>query len=226
MTLHGATPPAAPRELLPLIRVVDRDARPGRAPATAPSRDFRFFDNRQKYLLFVNTCSEKEVVARRVGMELAHIHPRPPAVRVFDAGMGDGTVLTRVMREMHRRFATVPFYVVAKEISPRRREVVAGKWRTVSTSIRPRSWWSPTCTTEPVAGAEGARRRALDGWHGGLAGRHHCPRLRRADRGTGPFLARNWQARHSPKTGIPSSGGRAGDLPQDFRFLLDDVIPA
>jgi hypothetical protein len=50
-------------------------------------------------------------------MELAHIHPRPPAIRVFDAGMGDGTVLTRVMREMHRRFPTRPFYFVGKEIS-------------------------------------------------------------------------------------------------------------
>ena len=38
-------------------------------------------------------------------------------MRVFDAGMGDGTVLTRVMREMHRRFPTVPFYIVGKEIS-------------------------------------------------------------------------------------------------------------
>src|SRR5256885_12029164 len=33
-------------------------------------KNFRFFDNRQKYLLFVNTCSEKEVVAGRVGLEL------------------------------------------------------------------------------------------------------------------------------------------------------------
>ena len=31
--------------------------------------------------------------------------------------MGDGTVLTRVMREMHRRFPTMPFYFVGKEIS-------------------------------------------------------------------------------------------------------------
>src|SRR5215212_1621845 len=31
-----------------------------------PQRNFRFFDNRQKYLLFVNTCSEKWVVASRV----------------------------------------------------------------------------------------------------------------------------------------------------------------
>lgn len=79
--------------------------------------NFRFYDNRQKYLLFVNTCSEKWVVAQRVGMELANIHPRPPAVRVFDAGVGDGMVLARVMRAMHQRYPTMPFYIVGKEIS-------------------------------------------------------------------------------------------------------------
>src|SRR3982751_4879755 len=41
-----------------------------------PQRNFRFFDNRQKYLLFVNTCSEKWVVASRVTLELGNIHPR------------------------------------------------------------------------------------------------------------------------------------------------------
>ena len=62
-----------------------------RKPGRDPQRNFRFFDNRQKYLLFVNTCSEKWEVASRVAEELANIHPRPPAVRVFDAGVGDGT---------------------------------------------------------------------------------------------------------------------------------------
>jgi hypothetical protein len=86
--------------------------------AIAGSRNnFRFYDNRQKYLLFVNTCSEKWVVAQRVGMELANIHPRPPALRVFDAGVGDGTVLARVMRAMHQRYPTLPFHIVGKEIS-------------------------------------------------------------------------------------------------------------
>lgn len=80
-------------------------------------RNFRFFDNRQKYLLFVHTCSEKRVVARRVSLELANIHPQPPAVRIFDAGVGDGTVLTRVMRSMHGRFPHMPFYIAGKEIS-------------------------------------------------------------------------------------------------------------
>ena len=94
------------------------------APAGQPpdskieaKNNFRFYDNRQKYLLFVSTCSEKWVVAQRVGMELGNIHPRPPAVRIFDAGVGDGTVLSRVMRAMHQRYPTMPFYIVGKEVS-------------------------------------------------------------------------------------------------------------
>jgi len=86
-------------------------------PTAEAAHNFRFYDNRQKYLLFVTTCSEKQVVAQRVGMELSNIHPRPPALRVFDAGMGDGTVLARTMRAMHTRFPTMPFYIVGKELS-------------------------------------------------------------------------------------------------------------
>ena len=81
------------------------------------SRNFRFFDNRQKYLLFINTCSEKDIIAGRIGQELAHLHPKPPALRLFDGGMGDGSVLVAVMREMHTRFPTLPFYIAGKEIS-------------------------------------------------------------------------------------------------------------
>ena len=82
-----------------------------------PRGNFRFFENRQKYLLFVHTCSEKRVIAERVALELSSIHPRPPALRVFDAGVGDGTVLARVMRSMHGRFPHMPFYIAGKELS-------------------------------------------------------------------------------------------------------------
>ena len=98
--------------------------KPAALPAGAASNGeqggthhFRFYDNRQKYLLFVNTCSEKWAVADRIGQELTRLQVRAPALRVFDAGMGDGTVLTRVMRHMHQLYPTVPFYVVGKEIS-------------------------------------------------------------------------------------------------------------
>ena len=78
---------------------------------------FRFFDNREKYLLFVTTTSEKAVTAERVGREFDCIKPKPPALKIFDAGVGNGTVLSRILREMHCRFPTVPFIVVGKEVS-------------------------------------------------------------------------------------------------------------
>jgi hypothetical protein len=80
-------------------------------------RHFRFYDNREKYLLFVSTCSEKQVIAERVALAIGGLRPGPPALRVFDAGMGDATVLTRLMRDLHRRYPTVPFLIVGKEIS-------------------------------------------------------------------------------------------------------------
>ena len=78
---------------------------------------FRFFDNREKYLMFVNTCSEKEDVAARIGREMDAIEPSGAALRVFDAGVGDGTVMSHVLRQLHGRFPHVPFLVVGKEIS-------------------------------------------------------------------------------------------------------------
>ena len=85
--------------------------------AAEPQTPFRFYDNRQKYLAFVNTCNEKSVVARRAARDLNVLRPKPPALRMFDAGMGDATVLTRLMGSVHRTFPTVPLLAVAKEIS-------------------------------------------------------------------------------------------------------------
>ena len=85
--------------------------------AAAESPPFRFYDNRQKYLTFVNTCNEKAVVVKRAAFELAQLRPTPPSLRIFDAGMGDATVLSRMMRTTHQLFPTVPLLAVAKEIS-------------------------------------------------------------------------------------------------------------
>lgn len=228
MARFGASVPAAPPELRPLIRPADAIARAA-TPSEPPSRAFRFFDNRQKYLLFVNTCSEKEVIAKRVGLELAHIHPRPPAIRIFDAGMGDGTVLTRVMREMHRRFPSAPFYIVGKEISledvrlsldkvadrlfehPSTVLVVTNMYYSEAPWLAPKSLPAATSMVWHEVALTGATAHDFSEQIVALE----------------PFLARHWQARHSPKTGNPIY-----DRPvalviyrEDFRFLLDDVIP-
>jgi hypothetical protein len=78
---------------------------------------FRFYDNRQNYLSFINTTNEKYAIAKRAGKEFQYLHPRAPALRIYDAGMGDATVLSDCMRDLHQRFPTVPLVVVAKEIS-------------------------------------------------------------------------------------------------------------
>ena len=39
----------------------------------AAKRPFRFFDNREKYLMFVTTCGEKWAIAEQVGAEMANI---------------------------------------------------------------------------------------------------------------------------------------------------------
>jgi hypothetical protein len=77
----------------------------------------RFFDNRAAYLMFTTATNEKAVVAERIGRELEEVGPGPNALRIFDAGMGDGSVLTQVMRRMHRVFTHIPWLVVGKEIS-------------------------------------------------------------------------------------------------------------
>jgi hypothetical protein len=110
------------------------------APAAAPGdRNFRFFDNRQ-YLMFVNTCSEKAVVAQRVAMELANIHPRPPAVRVFDAGVGDATVLTRVMRRCTTASRRCPSILSARKSASKTCALRWRKCRTVISSIHRPCW--------------------------------------------------------------------------------------
>src|SRR3954471_23578138 len=170
-----------------------------------PKSNFRFFENRQKYLLFVHTCSEKRVVAERVGLELASIHPRPPALRVFDAGVGDGTVLARVLRSMHQRFPHMPFYVAGKELSledvrltlekvpDRLFEHPASVFVFTNMLYAEAPWLTPA---SPAAAAATV-------WH-------EVP-LRGASSGEfemqiaelKPFLEQNWRAAVSPRTGMP-----------------------
>ncbi len=230
ITRHGLDGAGeAPSELLALIPATFPPKDLSIESAKAPDRGFRFFDNRQKYLLFVNTCSEKEVVARRVGLELGNIHPRPPAVRLFDAGVGDGTVLAAVMREMHRRFATRPFYIVGKEISledvrlclrkmadrffehPATVLVVTNMYYTEAPWLTPRE--------VPAATSMAWREAPLSG----STAHEFAEQIAALE----PFLVQNWQARHSPKSGNPVYDHPAALIlyRDDYRFLLDGVIP-
>ena len=190
---------------------------------------FRFYDNRQKYLMFVNTCSEKWVVAERAGMELGHVHPQPPELRVFDAGMGDGTVLTGVMREMHRRFRTLPFYIVGKEISLEdvrlSLEKMADRFHEhpATVLVVTNLYYTEAPWLTPGSMQAAATLNWMDVPLAGDSAHEFHEQIRDLQ----PTLSQSWQVKASEKTGNPLY-----DRPsvlvlyrEDHKFLLDQVIP-
>ena len=202
---------------------------PAAAQAGDPQRNFRFFDNRQKYLLFVNTCSEKWEVAHRVSEELAHLHPRPPAVRIFDAGVGDGSVLVRVMRAMHDRFPHMPFYTVGKEISL---EDVRLTLQKMSDRFFEHPASVLVLTNLAYADAPWLAVKSLNAasslvWHELPLVGNSAHRFEEQIINLESFLADNWKAGVSARTGNP-----VYERPvvlviyrEDHRFLLDPIIP-
>lgn len=196
---------------------------------SADDRPFRFYDNRQKYLAFVNTTNEKRKVAERAAKELTLLKPTPPALRLFDAGMGDGTVLSHLMRAMHRRFPIMPFFIVGKEISledvrlsleklpdrfmehPASVIVITNLYYAEAPWLRPRSVKS--------AAALNWREVALEG----DSAYEYGEQLAALD----PFLVDGWQVKSSEKTGNPMYV-RPSVLViyrKDHSFLLDSIIP-
>lgn len=191
--------------------------------------NFRFYDNRQKYLMFVNTCSEKWVVSNRVAQELDRLKPQPPALRFFDAGMGDGTILARVMRAMHHRFPNYPFYISGKEISledvrltldkmpDRFFEHPATVLAITNISYADAPWLNPH---KP----EDARRMI---WHEVVLQGATTAGFEQQILDIQDFLAEAWQTKVNPATGNPAPARPTALIVyrEDHRFLLDSIIP-
>jgi hypothetical protein len=204
-------------------------ASPPDAASTSNTTPFRFYDNRQKYLAFVNTCNEKSAVARRATEELKHITPTPPAIRLFDAGMGDATVLARLMRSVHRYFPIVPMLVVAKEISLE--DVRLGLEK-----LPDRLFEHPgtvfvvtnlTYTDAPRLMSRDLQAAASLNWQevrlSGSSAHEYSEQIEEL----GPTLTYGWQTKPSPKTGNPGYVRPSVLIiyRDDHKFLLDSVIP-
>jgi hypothetical protein len=201
----------------------------GQAAAEGGKPPFRFYDNRQKYLAFVNTCNEKTAIAHRVAQELAHVRPTPPALRVFDAGMGDGTVLARLLRNIHYVFPTVPMCVVAKEISLEDvrlgLEKMAGRFFEHPSTVFVVS--NLNYADAPRLAPRELRPGTTLNWQElRLTGNSTHEYAEQID-ALGPVLTHGWQTRPSPRTGNP-----VYERPtvlviyrEDHKFLLEGVIP-
>jgi hypothetical protein len=187
---------------------------------------FRFYDNREKYLLFVTTTNEKAMIAEHIGRELRRIQPKPPALRIFDAGMGDGMVLSRVMRRLHRRFPTVPWFVTGKEISVEDVRLTLDKLperffeHPQMVVAITNMYYSDAPALRPRSGEEVVRiELALDGGS--------TEEFEAQIAGLLPELGKVWRVRTSPKTGNPLRERPAVIVlyRKDQKLALDQIIP-
>ncbi len=193
------------------------------------SQNFRFYDSRQKYLTFVTTCDEKWRVAERAARELKSLAPEPPSLRLFDAGVGDGTVLAHLLSAMHAEYPTVPFYVVGKEISLEDVRLTLEKLPdrfvehpqtvVVLTNLHygEAPWLLPSTPEKQsrmVFETVGLQGSSSYGYGEQL-------------RGLSAFLAEHWSVRTSEKTGNPLYVTPTALVIHraDHTFALDDVVP-
>lgn len=188
----------------------------------------RFFDNRAAYLMFTTATNEKAVVAERIGRELGEVGPGENALRIFDAGMGDGSVLTQVMRRMHRIFTHIPWLVVGKEISIEDVRIALGRMAdrlaehpemvVVVTNMS----YSEAPSLTPAADKDDNTvwiEAPLDGSTADdFSGQIH---------GLFDQLAHAWEVVTSPRTGNPLYARPAVLVlyRRDREFILKDVIP-
>jgi len=194
-----------------------------------PVHGFRFYDNRQKYLMFVNTTAEKQMVADKALEQLTLTQPEPPAIRMFDGGSGDGTAFARLLRGAHRRYPWLPFYVVAKEISienvrlmlekmpDRFQEHPATVLVVTNLPYAQAPWLQPA---SPVAASAMA-------WHEIALEGETAGDFEEAIAALQPTIDRDWRVEVSQESGHPVNQTPAVLViyRKDQQFVLDQVIP-
>jgi len=197
--------------------------------SSSPGQPVRFFDSREKYLLFVTTTDEKWAIAQRINEELDKLKPVPPALRLFDAGMGDASVLSHVLRAMHDRFPEIPFLACAKEISMEDvrlgLEKMADRFAEhpqmvlVITNMR----YAEAARLYPKNVNEQSNLKRWDVALKGTTAKHFDSQLRDLT----DIVRDGWQTRPSPKTGNPLYVNPAMIVlyREDQKFALDVVIP-
>ncbi len=193
-------------------------------------KNFRFFDNRQKYLLFVTTTNEKNKIADALKPIVHKLKPKFPALKIFDAGMGDGSLLMSVMRQCHQKMPHIPLLVSTKEISmedvrlgleklPDRFVehkntvfVISNLNYAESTNLKSNNRFKQKKMNWKVVKLTG--NSSLD----------FSAQLRRLNQ---EFLSKKWQVERNPKTGNPTYKEPSVIViyRKDQEFVLKDVIP-
>ena len=58
----------------------------------------RFFDDRLKYLSFIQNTGEKKSISEKIYPFISKLSQNKSYLRILDAGTGDGTIITNVIK--------------------------------------------------------------------------------------------------------------------------------
>ena len=193
-------------------------------------KNFRFFDNRQKYLLFVTTTNEKNKIADNLKPIVQSIKPKHPALKLFDAGMGDGSLLMNVMRQCHQKMPNVPLLVSTKEISME--DVRLGLEKLPDRFVEHKNTVFVISNLNYVEStnlkSNNKSKQKKMNWKvvklKGNSSLDFSSQLRKLNQ---DFLAKKWQVERNSKTGNPTYKEPSVIViyRKDQEFVLKDVIP-
>jgi hypothetical protein len=77
----------------------------------------RFFDDRLKYLSFIQNTGEKKAISEQIYSHIAGLSENKSYLRILDAGTGDGTIYSNIIKSFHRYHPYASLLMMGKEIS-------------------------------------------------------------------------------------------------------------
>ncbi len=77
----------------------------------------RFFDDRLKYLSFIQNTGEKKAISEKIYPYIAGLSQNKSYLRILDAGTGDGTIKSNVIKSFHKYHPYTSLLITGKEIS-------------------------------------------------------------------------------------------------------------
>tara|TARA_Y100001970_G_scaffold68446_1_gene87164 strand:+ start:2623 stop:3735 length:1113 start_codon:yes stop_codon:yes gene_type:complete len=77
----------------------------------------RFFDGRLKYLSFIQNTGEKKAISQKVYSHISSLSKNKSYIRILDAGTGDGTIFSNIIKSFHKYHTYTSLLITGKEIS-------------------------------------------------------------------------------------------------------------
>ncbi len=77
----------------------------------------RFFDDRLKYLSFIQNTGEKKAISEKIYPYISRLSQNKSYLRILDAGTGDGTINANIIKSFHRYHPYTSLLITGKEIS-------------------------------------------------------------------------------------------------------------